>query len=439
MKRRKFLKLGMASSATGFTAFPEVRSAIACESKMANHAMDMPWTKALYVPGYLLQDAYSQTESAIYHPELSRGVPVDYDGPIRMLTRFDRDGSVKQAVYPVFGHDVVISPDGKFGFYGSLEFETYVCFDPDTLDVVSLGAPVSDGWVGGGHGLFLGESSNLVVSERAPKVGYKGAPDKHFGCLTFRDPETMKPIERYSTHGVSPHDVRLLPDGQHLAVANYGSTFPAGMREYGLPRHIVEPSISIIEISSGKLVEKILSDSSTRELRHICVPDMEHIFAIQTEMRDPDEYQGFHSDDVLVYEHDYTSRSDFSYFPAPTLKFDRASTKFTNLGSDKQISAMRHGLSIQFDPIHDEVLATYPSSHTVFVFDKKTGEIKHHIDTKRLGLDYPCGLTMLPHPNFYAVTGYWKNLFIFERGTHKLVRDLCRYTTFFGHSHITVA
>ena len=366
MKRRDFLKIGVAASAGGTSTLAEAAFAGIDCSDVSGNGTNMPWTKALYVPGYLLQDAYSQTEAVIYHPKISRGVPVDYDGPIRMLTRFDTDGTVSQAVYPVFGHDVVISPNEKFGFFGSLEFDSYVCFDPDSLDVISLGKPNKDGWVGGGHGVFLEKSSNLIISERAPKVGYQGAPEKHFGCLTIRDPETMRPIEKYSTYGVSPHDVQLLPDGQHLAVANYGSTFPKAKTDYGMPRHIVEPSISIIEIGSGKLVEKFLSGSSTREIRHLCVPDLEHIFAIQTEMRSPNEHQFYQEGEDLVYEQDYTARSDFAYFPAPTAKYNKNAGKFEDLGSSSLQRFMRHGLSIQHDPVNDEIIATYPSSHTVF-------------------------------------------------------------------------
>ena len=32
-----------------------------------------------------------------------------------------------------------------------------------------------------------------------------------------------------------------------------------------------------------------------------------------------------------------------------------------------------------------------------------------------------------------------ENMFVFERGSHRLVRELCLYPVFFGHSHITAA
>jgi len=97
---------------------------------------------------------------------------------------------------------------------------------------------------------------------------------------------------------------------------------------------------------------------------------------------------------------------------------------------------MRHGLSIEYDPIHDEVLASYPASHTVLVFDAASGEVKQQINCEPIGLHYPCGITLLPGKDFYIVTGYWRNLYVFERGSHKLRRELCHYPLNFGHSHI---
>lgn len=73
------------------------------------------------------------------------------------------------------------------------------------------------------------------------------------------------------------------------------------------------------------------------------------------------------------------------------------------------------------------------------VFDGPTGRIVHRLDTRTVGMRYPCGITLLPDGRHYAVTGYWENMFVFELGSHRLVRELCLYPMFFGHSHITSA
>ena len=85
------------------------------------------------------------------------------------------------------------------------------------------------------------------------------------------------------------------------------------------------------------------------------------------------------------------------------------------------------------------MLASYPSSHQLMIFDGPTGGILERLDTRTVGMRYPCGITLLPDGAHYAVTGHWENMFVFERGSHRLVRELCRYPMFFGHSHITSA
>lgn len=72
-------------------------------------------------------------------------------------------------------------------------------------------------------------------------------------------------------------------------------------------------------------------------------------------------------------------------------------------------------------------------------FDGATGGMVKRLDTRTVGLRYPAGITLLPDGEHYAVTGYWENMFVFERGSHRLSRDLCLYPLFFGHSHITSA
>ena len=73
------------------------------------------------------------------------------------------------------------------------------------------------------------------------------------------------------------------------------------------------------------------------------------------------------------------------------------------------------------------------------VFDGATGGLVTRYDTRTAGLRYPCGVTLLPDGEHYAVTGHWEKMFVFQRGRHRLVRELCLYPLFFGHSHITAA
>lgn len=95
------------------------------------------------------------------------------------------------------------------------------------------------------------------------------------------------------------------------------------------------------------------------------------------------------------------------------------------------------GISNLHDARFGEVKATCPTSHTTLVFGSGCSETKHIKDTSTVGLDYPCGVAILPDSDFFVVTAYWKNPYVFERVSHLLVRDLYTYSTFFGYSHIS--
>ncbi len=425
MRRRAFLK-----SATALAAAASLPVSVSATAAVRRSG-------AVFVPGYRIARAYFAGWPALDHPRLARAVPKDYGGIVRMITRVGPEGETEQALFPVNGHDVAVSPDGRLGFFSGFEDAGMAAFDLATLDMVARAEAAGDGWRGGGHAVYVDGGRLLAVTERAPSGGYRGEPDRHFGQVTLRDPESLKVVERMSCHGIDPHEIRLLADGEHVAMANYGSTFPAGFQSHSVPRHIVEPSVTIVNLKSGKLAEKYVTGSREMELRHICLADRDAIVAIQAALGPPGSDQGFRRTEAYVYESELSSASDWAFTPAPPLLLRRGdSGGFATLGPDRLRPAMRHGLSIEYDATHGEAIATFPASHRVMVFDGRTGDLKQAIDTSGQGLDYPCGLTLLPDGEHYAVTGFWKNLYVYERGTHRLVRDRCSYATFFGHRHI---
>lgn len=428
---RRSLLTGGALLALAATAPTEAAPAVAGPSK--HDLKDV----AVYVPGYFPESAFANGKPLVDNRRFNRaikGQPVH-----KMLTRVGFDGSIRQTLLPVAAHDVEVAPDRSIGVLCSMDGEQHTAFDPETLELAAIGPSLGDGWHGGGHAVYLDGGRTVILSERAPSLPYQGKLDRHYGRLTVRDPKTLKIAETYSTHGIDPHDIRLTADGKYIVAANYGSTISAKTGKFTIPRSVVQASITVVEVSSGKLVDKRVTGRGQTELRHLAAGRLDRIFAIQARYgSDHDDSRQLRGENV-AYETDITTDPGYNYMSAATLKYDAARNRLTKMGDAKSTRMMRHGLSIRYDERHDEAIATYPTTHHVMVFDGATGAVSNSLDTRTVGLRYPAGVTFLPDGRHYAVTGHWENMFVFERGTHKLVRELCLYPVFFGHSHITAA
>jgi hypothetical protein len=392
---------------------------------------------AVYVPGYFPDHAFANGKPLADNRRFNRAIAGQ--ATYKMLTRVGFDGSIRQTLLPVAAHDVEVAPDRSIGVLCSMDGEQHTAFDPETLELAAIGPSLGDGWHGGGHAVYLDGGKTVILSERAPSAPYQGKLERHYGRLTIREPKTLQIAETYSTHGIDPHDIRLTADGKYIVAANYGSTISAKTGKFTIPRAVVQASITVVEVSSGKLVDKRITGRDETELRHLAAGRLDRIFAIQARYgSDRDDARQLRDEDV-AHESDITTDAGYNYMSAATLKYDASRNKLTKMGDAGSTKLMRHGLSIRYDERHDEAIATYPTTHRVMVFDGATGAVSNSLDTRTIGLRYPAGVTFLPDGKHYAVTGHWENMFVFERGAHRLVRELCLYPVFFGHSHITAA
>lgn len=393
---------------------------------------------AVYVPGYKPEYAFANGKAV----ERNRGFTGSIrktDDIKRMITRVGMDGSIRQRLLPVNAHDIEVAPNRSIGVLCGFEGAEHCSFDPDTLEMAGIAPSFREGWRGGGHAVYLAGGKTVIMSERSPKQQARGGLEHLYGRLTIRDPETLRIRESYSTYGVDPHDIRLIENGKYIVAANYGSIISPKTGEHTVPRTVVEASITVIEVSSGKLVDKKKTSRGRTELRHLAAGSLDRIFAIQSTYGSEQEDARQRGGDGIAYEADQTSDPGQYYLGAATLKYDARTKRLSKMGDRQANRLMQHGLSIRYDERHDQVLASFPSSHQLMIFDGATGGMVRRFDTRIVGLRYPCGITLLPDGSHYAVTGYWENMFVFERGSHRIVRELCRYPLFFGHSHITSA
>ncbi|MGP9820911.1 DUF1513 domain-containing protein [Salinarimonas sp. NSM] len=431
--------LGLAAGVGGCETHGGVALPAPAERPVPNGLADA----AVYVPGYEPGAGTANGLPLVANRRIARAIR-DTGKPYRLLSRIGMDGSVRQALLPAHAHDVAIAPDRSVGVLCGFEAADQVAFDPLTLDLVASAPAFGAGWRGGGHAAYLDGGARVLISERAPRRARDGGPvEAHFGRITIRDADTLRVRESYSTHGIDPHEIVLIEDGRYLVAANYGSLPRDGEGSLAVPRHVVEASVAIVDMADGRLLDKRVTSTRDLELRHLAAGGLSRIFAIQARLGGPADLARAAAGDGLAEGVDITSEPGIAYLSAPTLKLaadDRPGAMTVHeMGSAADRALMRHGLSIVYDPVHDQAIATFPSAHAVMAFDGATGDTVSRLDGRGVGLRFPCGITFLPDGVHYAVTGYWENLYVFERGSHRLVRDLCLYPTFLGHSHVTAA
>ncbi len=397
-----------------------------------------------FVAGYSIGSAYRYGRPVVEDPEMSRALPPGHDGSITMITRVEpaADREVR-ALYPLRGHQIVVSPDRKSVVFVGMNDPRLALVDFTTLRLWRMGKPHDESFVFGGHACFSSDGSALFVAERRmPDRPFTGNPQDHFGLITVRDPQSLAVIDRFDCFGIAPHEIALMPDRRHLAIANYGSTgWPVEMGDafHGLPFG-VEPSVTVVDSETGKLAAKIISPDRRQEMRHLTALSGDRIAAVPVRPTSFGDAQRSKSSLSEVYEPDRTDHLGRGYLPAPLLHVslaDRQPVVKPILADPPQL--MQRGQSIVYDPVHDEALVTYPTSHTVAVIDGQNGSIKRVIRTDRLGLQRPRGIALQPDQTHYAVSGHWRDIYVFRRGTHQLRREACRYVPLFGHSHLTIA
>lgn len=100
-----------------------------------------------------------------------------------------------------------------------------------------------------GHGTFSADGALLYTTENAFEtgLGWIGVWDASTGYRRLGD---------FSSGGIGPHDVALMPDGETLVVANGGiRTHPATGRQK-LNLSTMAPALTYLRASDGSLVER---------------------------------------------------------------------------------------------------------------------------------------------------------------------------------------
>lgn len=127
-----------------------------------------------------------------------------------------------------------------------------------------------------GHGLFFDGGTRLATSEQVAETSE--------GVIGFWDTSDWTRLGEAPSGGIGPHEVRLMPDGGHIVVANGGiATDPTDRTKLNIAA--MAPNLSLLT-TAGAMVEQVALEPALHQLsiRHLAVrPDGMVAFAMQWE------------------------------------------------------------------------------------------------------------------------------------------------------------
>ena len=217
------------------------------------------------VAGMLTCPARTQSHEAVRRSVIAATVR-QRDGSFAAVIYELGKGALAKADLPGRGHDVTVNPaTGECVAFARRPGTFAIAFGVDRQrPPVAFSSPQRRHFYG--HGVFSRDGRLLYTTENdfPMSVGRIGVWDVVAG---------YRRIGEFSSAGIGPHDINVMPDGETLVIANGGvATHPEhGRRPLNLPS--MRPNLAYVDRANGNLIERHeLPESQSRlSIRHLDV------------------------------------------------------------------------------------------------------------------------------------------------------------------------
>lgn len=227
-----------------------------------------------------------------------------------------------------------------------------------------------------GHGAFSADGKHLFATEVISATG-----DGVLGVYAADD--RFRRIAEWSTGGLDPHEIILLPDDKHLAVANGGILMRAGLPRLKLNLPEMDPSLVYIDSRTGRIVRQVRPPPELHQLsiRHLAADRRGRVLIGM-------QYEGPDADDVpLLASHGGLENGERLRFLAVPTELNAAMNQYCG--------------SVAIDSSGRYLAATGPRGNMALICDLDGGEVCAFGDVADI-----CG----------AAASAWPGGFIFSSG-----------------------
>jgi hypothetical protein len=183
------------------------------------------------------------------------------------VTGFDTDGGLAfDLPLTARGHGFAVRPDaGDAVLFARRPGDHATVLDPEAGERLLRIAAAPDRWFNG-HGTYDAAGRRLFASETVASTGD--------GVIGVYEPAAgYRRMGEFRSGGLDPHDIRLLPDGRTLVVANGGILTHPDAPGVQLNLADMQPSLAYLDAASGALREEVRLAPALHQLgiRHLAV------------------------------------------------------------------------------------------------------------------------------------------------------------------------
>lgn len=240
-----------------------------------------------------------------------------------------------------------------------------------------------------GHGCYSTDGKWLYCTESSISSGE--------GKITVRDANTLKQIDEFSSYGIDPHEVKLMPDGFTLVVANGGLlTHPDSGRKV-LNLETMRASLSYIDSRNGNLISEHFLAAAKASIRHLDVAadgTVAIALQVQREAMNNNELvplaalhktssqplQALHAPEALMVKLN-------DYMGSVVIHNETRLAAFTSPKGDLAMFWHLDDLSLQgYHVFHDVCGLTISQDNKYFVLSNSTGKVRQ-INARTLKID----------------------------------------------------
>lgn len=129
-----------------------------------------------------------------------------------------------------------------------------------------------------GHGVFTGDGTRLVTTEADVQTGQ--------GTIGIRDGTTFELVGEIPTHGIGPHELALMPDGETVVVGNGGILTRPETGADKLNLDTMRSTLTYVDLSTGAMISEHLVPEAKASIRHLAVAEDGTVVAVMQVQRE---------------------------------------------------------------------------------------------------------------------------------------------------------